>query len=319
MRRTWPVSLLLLLFLLPGWTAGQSPVPVKINGDDYTVDGAVIRQATSSYFADGVLRIAVVADIESHHKNVQLVADKIKPAKPDLIVVAGDSYANDLAAVRPVYPSFDADAAEMAKALRPLADLGVPVLVIPGHMEIQPVYTEAILRLHKKGQTNVLDLNGRVADLQGVNLVGLGGYHLREFKAASGKPMWVLPAEGFLIGKEQYDTAAAQIRQLLPQGEPVVLVTHGPPRTDTALDLVVGVGQAGDTALADVLKACPAGGPPVINVHGHLHERGGESCAAFPAGPSYNAASVTLTKNPRAPNLLMVVVTPDGRMAAKYF
>ena len=72
-------------------------------------------------------------------------------------------------------------------------------------------------------------------------------------------------------------------------------------------------------ALAELLKALPADGPPVINVHGHLHERGGESCTAFPAGPSWNAASVTLTKNPRAPNLLMVVVTPDGRLAAKYF
>lgn len=319
MKRAWALWLTAGM-LLAGAAAGQeAAVTVTINGDNYSIDGTTIRQTSSSFFADSVLRIAVVTCIEAHHKNVQAVADKIKPAKPDLIVVAGDTYANDLTAVRPVYPSFDADAAEMEKALRPLAALGVPVLVIPGHMEIRPVYAEAFKRLQKKGHPNVLDLNGKIADFQGVNLVGLGGYHLREFKAASGKPMWMLPAEGFLIEKSQYEAAAASIRQLLPQGEPVVLVTHGPPRTETSLDLVVGVGQAGDAALAELLKALPADGPPVINVHGHLHERGGESCTAFPAGPSWNAASVTLTKNPRAPNLLMVVVTPDGRLAAKYF
>lgn len=245
-----------------------------------------IVQTTNNFFIDGVLKVGVVSDIEGALENARKSAAVLRGEKVDLVLIAGDLYENERIRRNPMYPQSRDNVLEMIEGIRPYAELGVPVFLVAGNHEEYPVYTNALARLHKEFP-QVYDLSGRSADLHGINIVGLGGYHDPRFIAQ----------QGFQIKKEDYQRAENEIRELMQQQDPLIFITHGPPLAPTTnlIDYVEGFGHVGDSEIARILSSTYA--RQITHVSGHIHEGGGIK-AWFPAGISLNVASITLFQNP---------------------
>jgi hypothetical protein len=181
-------------------------------------------------------------------------------------------------------------------------ELGVPTFVIPGNRETQTVYTAAMENLQAQ-HPNVFDIREHKVDLQGVNLVGMGGYHHPRFTVTG----------GFLLTTDDYRRARRHLEELQPQQEPTVLVTHGPPLASTRIDLVARAGHVGDKNIRAIMDASFKS---IINVHGHIHEGGG-GLDRFKAGPAYNVSAVTSFNNPRGPNAGLIIIA-DGEATYGY-
>ena len=125
---------------------------------------------------------------------------------------------------------------------------------------------------------NVYDINNQEVDLKGINLVGLGGYHHSGFT----------PSNGFLINQSDYNKAIKSLRKLNSQNEKTIFITHGPPKSTSKIDYVNGAGHVGD----DTIKKIMNEDLDLVNVHGHIHERGG-NVANYKSGIAINAASIT--------------------------
>ncbi len=243
-----------------------------------------------SFLDDGVVRIGVVSDLEGAVDNARKAADKLKGQNLDAIIIAGDVYENEQIRRNPVYPSSRDNVKEMVEGIKPFAELGIPVFVIPGNHETQDIYRRGINDL-KKNYSTVVDISSGSIDAQGVNIVGLGGYHDRNFIAPG----------GYLIAPQDYERAGKELARLAQQNEAVILVTHGPPRTDGKIDFVIGAGNVGDLKLNDLIPKA------TINVHGHIHEGGGNS--SLIGSIALNAASVTDYNHPSAPNAALITIS----------
>ncbi len=244
-----------------------------------------------SFLDDGTVRIGVVSDLEGAVDNARKAADKLKGQNLDAIIIAGDVYENEQIRRNPVYPDSRDNVKEMVEGIKPFAELGIPVFVIPGNHETQDIYRRGINDL-KKNYSTVVDISSGSIDAQGVNIVGLGGYHDRNFIAPG----------GYLIAPQDYERAGKELARLAQQNETVILVTHSPPKTDGEIDFVLEVGNVGDLKLNDLIPKA------TINVHGHIHEGGGNS-SLIGKSIAVNVASVTDYNNPSAPNAALIAIS----------
>ncbi len=250
---------------------------VSVNGSDYSISGSEILQKKSSFLDDGEINIGVVSDIEGAVKNAEISANRLAKQNIDAVVIAGDCYENEDIRRNPVYPNSTDNLHEMIDSIEPYAKLGVPIFVIAGNHEVQSVYNDAIKELQEE-YPNVFDINEKAADLKGVNIVGMGGYHHPRFTTRY----------GFLLDNGDYKRAEEDIDELQSQKEPIVFVTHGPPKSDTRIDYVRGAGHVGDDSIAKIMDSNLG---DIINVHGHIHEGGGAS-DKYKAGVAINVASI---------------------------
>ena len=261
---------------------------VLVNGSRYQVERDSIVQTQSSFLEDGVIKIGVASDIEGDLEGAIKSAEVMRENNVDAVILAGDLYENEGIRKNPRYPDSIDNVSEMVNGITPYAFLNVPVFVIPGNHENREVYKKA-LEILKKSFDNVFDINRRKVDLAGVNLVGIGGYHDARF----------IDNRGFFLGKRDYNFAKDSLEDFAEQREPIVLVSHGPPRSEGEIDYVEGFGNVGDERIREILEERLDS--RVINVHGHIHEGGGvradygKDGSVFDLGVNYaiNAASVT--------------------------
>ena len=136
-----------------------------------------------------------------------------------------------------------------------------PLLIIAGNMERGAALNYAILKQRKAGALHLLNLDViRRYDGDGVDLIGLGGYHDKAY----------LHLAGGCIYKDK-DVDALE-RAAAAADDAVVLLSHGPPRQkgQQALDYVPGADNVGDPRLAALLQKAKIS----FGIHGHILEAG---------------------------------------------
>ena len=142
-----------------------------------------------------------------------------------------------------------------------------PLLIVAGNMERGAALNYAILKQRKAGATHLLNLDViRRYDGDGVDVIGLGGYHDKAY----------LHLAGGCIYKEK-DVEALE-RAAAAADDPVVLLTHGPPRQkgQQALDYVPGADNVGDPQLSALIAKAKIS----FGIHGHILEAAGRATDA---------------------------------------
>ena len=266
--------------LLAGCSSGKDRKweELKVNGSEFKVSEKDIIQTKSSFLDDGIIKLGFVSDIEGNLENAVKTAEIFRKEKVDAVVIAGDCYENEKIRINPVYPDSKDNVNEMIAGIKPYAFLYVPIFIIPGNHEEINVYNEAINKL-KENYSNVICINKKSVDLKGFNIAGLGGYHDKRFIANG----------GFLLKREDYESTLNKLKEFVKQKEPILLVTHGPPNSNTKIDYVNGIGNVGDKAISYLLLQNLEN---IVNVHGHIHEGGGAN-ANFGKNIAINVSSVS--------------------------
>ncbi len=139
-----------------------------------------------------------------------------------------------------------------------------PLLVVAGNMERGAALNFAILKQRKAGATHLLNLDViRRYDGDGVDVIGLGGYHDKAY----------LHLAGGCIYKEK-DLDALE-RAAAAADDTVVLLTHGPPRQmgQQAIDYVPGADNVGDPHLKELITRAKIS----FGIHGHILEAAGRA------------------------------------------
>lgn len=142
-----------------------------------------------------------------------------------------------------------------------------PLLIVAGNMERGAALNYAILKQRKAGATHLLNLDVvRRYDGDGVDVLGLGGYHDKAY----------LHLAGGCIYKEK-DIDALE-RAAAAADDPVVLLTHGPPRQkgQQAIDYVPGADNVGDPHLTELINKAKIS----FGIHGHILEAAGRATDA---------------------------------------
>lgn len=271
---------------------------ISIKGSSYSLSGREIVQTKSSFLNDGVIKIGVVSDIEGAIENAKNSANKLKSQNLDAVIIAGDCYENERIRRNPVYPNSTDNLQEMIKGIEPYVKLGVPVFVIAGNHEVQSVYNKAIKKLQGI-YPNVFNINKKAVDLDGVNIVGMGGYHHPGFT----------PKNGFLLSNSDYNRAEGDLNKFQIQKEPNIFVTHGPPKSKTLIDYVRGVGHVGDRNIQKIMDSSKL--ENIINVHGHIHE-GGRNLDSYKSGIAVNIAAIIDYNNQKGANTGLISIR-DGK------
>ncbi len=272
----------------------------SINGSSYEMSANTIVQRSGSYLEDKVIRIGLVSDIEGAIDSAKSSAIKLKEQNIDFIVIAGDTYENEQIRRMPLYATSTDNVSELVEGIRPYAELNVPVFIIPGNHEERRIYNQALKNL-SKDHKNVFDLNAKNADLIGINVVGMGGYHDSRF----------MPQNGFKLDDQAYTRAEKSLLSFQEQNEPIIFLTHGPPQAKkSGIDYVSGFGHVGDNRIAQILNKSNL--HQIINIHGHIHE-GGKQMESYPAGTALNIASITRFQNTEAPRT-MILQIQEGKV-----
>jgi len=138
-----------------------------------------------------------------------------------------------------------------------------PVLAIAGNTERVGAHNHALLQQRLAGHRHLINMGSvRRFDGQGVDVVAVSGYHDQRYLHQTGACLYTDRA---------LDEAAALAAQA---DDPVVLLSHGPPRQrgDKALDFVPGIGNVGDPALGALLEKAKIR----FGAFGHILEAGGQ-------------------------------------------
>jgi Icc-related predicted phosphoesterase len=191
------------------------------------------RAATSTGFkltfkdpdADGKLILGVLGPInEDSGANLFVLRRYLqffKEEKADAVVVSGD--------VGEVGPGIERAVSELAAA-------AVPVLVVSGNRECRADFHRGVARAQKK-HPNVVNMNlVRAVEFQEATVVSLPGYH---------DPNFISCTTGCQYNQSTLDEVVSLARSAK---NPVVLVSHGPPKgsSNRAVDYAVNGGNAGD-------------------------------------------------------------------------
>lgn len=276
---------------------------IGINGSKYSIEKEKIVQTESSFLEDELIKFGLVSDIEGAIENARVSAKKLKQENVDGIIIAGDCYENENIRRNPLYPNSTDNLTEMFEGIKPYAELGIPIFVIPGNHESKKVYDETISKLNDI-YGNVFDIKGKSVDLGGLNFVGMGGYHHPRFTEPN----------GFLLNEGNYSKAEKSIKEFQEQGELTVFVTHGPPKSNKKIDYVQGAGHVGDVKIAKIMDKNNL--EKILNIHGHIHE-GGRNGAKYNSGVALNIASVTDYSNPQGSNTGLLTITEEGKVDYK--
>jgi Icc-related predicted phosphoesterase len=142
-----------------------------------------------------------------------------------------------------------------------------PLLIIAGNMERGAALNFSVLKQRNAGNVHLLNLDViRRYDGDGVDVIGLGGYHDKAY----------LHLAGGCIYKDK-DLDALE-RAAAAADDSVVLLSHGPPRQkgQQAIDYVPGADNVGDPRLAALIAKLKI----PFGIHGHILEAAGRATDA---------------------------------------
>jgi Icc-related predicted phosphoesterase len=194
-----------------------------------------------------------------------------------------------------------------------------PLLFIAGNMERGAALNYAILKQRRAGNLHLLNLDLiRRYDGDGVDVLGLGGYHDKAY----------LHLAGGCVYKEKDVDVLAQAAAA--SDDPTVLLSHGPPRMkgQQAIDYVPGADNVGDARLTSLITKAKI----PFGVHGHILEAAGRATdlAGKPLPPKKPHAALFIDQgsaNPLPWKLndgttsygLAALLTIDGKKASYEF
>jgi Icc-related predicted phosphoesterase len=195
--------------------------------------------------------LAGIKDLDAETKaTVDAFLAQFEKADVDAIVIGGDSSSEP--------EGLDTILDYLVKATNR------PLLVIAGNMERGAALNYSILKLRKAGHLHLLNLDViHRYDGDGVDVLGLGGYHDKAY----------LHLAGGCIYKDK-DLDALE-RAAADADDPVVLLTHGPPRQkgQQAIDYVPGADNVGDPKLTALINKAKIN----FGIHGHILEAAGRA------------------------------------------
>lgn len=229
------------------------PEQVKIGERAATREGYRLTFADKDQ--DGTLVLGVLGplneDSGANLLNVKKYLAFFKDQKADAIVVTGD--------VGETAPG-------ISRALTAIAEAKLPVLVVAGNRECRADYTNGVLEAQKQAN-NIVNLNQvRSVVFPEATLVSLPGYH---------DPTYMSCATGCQYYKS---TVEEVIRVAKEAKNPVVLVSHGPPRGQgsQALDNATSGGNVGDPEVNRAINE----GNIAFGLFSNIKEAGGRAVDA---------------------------------------
>jgi len=235
--------------------AFDAPETWTASGHSFSVSGgrAEVRASTAQ---KGPTRLGLLSAVKDFgpdtRKNLETFIAAFKKANVEAIIVGGDS----------AYGVDDQDST-IADLFTWLGDQGIPVYAVIGNSESGSAFNRGVLAAFRKNKSVInLDLVRRV-DADSFTLVSLPGYFDRRF---------IAEASGC-----NYKPEDAQALGHIARGSknPVVLVTHGPPRQagKLALDVTSDGKNVGDPELTTAI----AEGHIQFGTFGHILESGGRA------------------------------------------
>lgn len=148
----------------------------------------------------------------------------------------------------------------------------VPVLVFAGNMEWTAAFSEAFAKAGAKHPQLINGNWARHIDLGGVHLLTLPGWSNRSF----------MQSGACRYGDADLEDLRRLAKPLVEAGEPIVLLTHGPPRGDgpEALDMTYDSGNVGNEQLRHLIDELPIS----FGIFSHILESGGRIRSGFADG-----------------------------------
>ncbi len=238
----------------PYGTVGKSET--KVQGDfKYELAGGTIKVRREHPRKDAsTARIGVIAGIKDLEPETKAALAKVlaqfEAADVEMVLVGGDS-----AEAPDVLDQIYGYLVEATKR---------PILTVAGNTERGGAHNYAIAKQRKAGHVHLINMGlSRRYDGEGVDVVSLSGYHDKRYLHVSG---------GCLYTEKAISDTAAAARG---SDDPVVLLTHGPPKQtgSKALDYVPQVGNVGDPALHTLIKEAKI----PFGVFGHILEAAGHA------------------------------------------
>lgn len=252
------------------------------------------------------LKLGALAGIKDLDPETKALLDEFlaafEKADVDAIVIGGDTSSEP--------EGLDAILGHLVQATKR------PLLVIAGNMERGAALNYSINKLRKAGHHHLLNMDlVRRYDGDGVDVASIAGYHDKAYLHLTG---------GCVYSDKDLDTLERAVKAA---DDPVVLLSHGPPRQrgQKAIDFVPGADNVGDVRLAQLVKRNKV----PFGLHGHILEAGGFGTDADgkPLPPKKPHPSLFVDQGSANPLIwrlndgssaygLAAIVTVDGKKAS---
>lgn len=232
------------------FTHYATPDVKEQDGFRYEYTGATVKVRRAAPKPGKQVRLGLLAGIKDLDPETKAVLARFladfEKADVDAVVIGGDT-SSDPQQLEDIYT-------HLVQATKR------PLLVIAGNMERGASLNYAVTKVRKAAGVNHLvnmDLVRR-ADLDGADVVSLGGYHDKHFLHTTG---------GCVYADKHVDQLEAAAKA---SDDPVVLLTHGPMRQkgQQALDYVPGAENVGDARLTAVVQSAKI----PFGITGHILE-----------------------------------------------
>ena len=222
-------------------------------GFEYSFSGSTAKvKRVDGPAVAGEVRLGVLSGIKELDKATKIALDeffaRFKKDKVEAILLGGDSAENEL---------------DLEDVLSYVAAQQLPTYAVIGNWESRAPFNRAIRAVGKEHPNLVnMDLVRRLS-AEAFEVVSLGGYMDKGYVKSSG---------ACLYKPEDARGIAALAKQA---SQPVILLTHGPPRQSgkLAIDFVPGAGNVGDKDLTAAITEAKI----PFGVHGHILEAGGRA------------------------------------------
>lgn len=225
---------------------------VSHGGFKYELKGGVVKLRRESPRPAGrPARLGAIAGIKELEPETQaLLSDvlaKFEKADVDAILIGGDT-AEEPEVLQSIYAFL-------------VANTKRPLLTVIGNTERAGAHNYAVSKA-REGHPNLINMGlTRRLDGEGFDVVSLSGYHDKRYLHLNG---------GCLYTDKAIDEVAQAAKA---SDDPVVFLTHGPPKQSgkPALDFVPGAGNVGDPAITKLIKDAKI----PFGVFGHILEAAG--------------------------------------------
>lgn len=216
---------------MAAWSTEGAPQTIEAAGRSFSRTGTKLTETSKDEDNKAVLGILanIKEDTPDNLKNVEAALAFFKSKSVDAIVVVGD---------------LGETQSQIENGMKSVAATGLPVFTIIGNREKKSDYAAGLKSL-SAAHNNVVDLNQvRLAQLDDVALVSVPGYYDKAYIHAE---------EGCQYFPADLTATKAIVKQA---SQPVVLVSHGPPKQEgsEAVDRTLEQANVGDANLSSFIN-----------------------------------------------------------------